>query len=178
MKIAVGCGKRYYGKGWVHIDGAHFEHVKYHDIYLNEFKWGEADLIYACHLLAYFDRAEAVQLLECWKRTLRPGGILRIATPDFQTMAQLFCNRKISLNDILGPIYGKWNIDGQTVYHKTCYDIDGLKYLLEDVGFKDVVEYDWRKTSHAHVDDHSQAYIPKMEKEHGTLISLNVECRK
>lgn len=38
---------------------------------------------------------------------------------------------------------------------------------------------------HAHVDqvssidnDFAQAYIPHMDKEHGVLISLNVECRR
>jgi hypothetical protein len=43
---------------------------------------------------------------------------------------------------------------------------------------RNVVEYDWRKTEHSKFDDHSQAYIPHMDKDHGTLISLNVECTK
>lgn len=178
MKIAVGCGKRNYGKGWLHVDGAHFDHVKYHDIFLEEFKDREADLIYACHLIAYFDRQEIIHLLECWRRVLRLGGILRIATPDFETMAQLYFNGKIALSDIVGPLYGKWPIDGKLVYHKTCYDSIELTWLLEDAGFKDVEEYDWRKTSHADIDDHSQSFIPKMDKEHGILISLNLECRR
>ena len=38
--------------------------------------------------------------------------------------------------------------------------------------------WDWRKTEHSQFDDHSQAYLPKMNKEHGTLISLNVEAIK
>ncbi|HAI38830.1 MAG TPA: methyltransferase, partial [Maribacter sp.] len=39
-------------------------------------------------------------------------------------------------------------------------------------------KYDWRQTEHAKFDDHSQAYIPHMDKENGTLISLNIEAVK
>jgi hypothetical protein len=53
-----------------------------------------------------------------------------------------------------------------------------LSDLLHRCGFTDVRIYDWRKTEHADIDDFSQAYIPHMDKENGTLISLNVECIK
>ena len=43
---------------------------------------------------------------------------------------------------------------------------------------KDYKWYDWEQTEHSKFDDHSQAYIPHMDKENGTLISLNVECIK
>lgn len=69
-------------------------------------------------------------------------------------------------------------MNGENIYHKTIYDFDSLKKLLMSVGFKNVDRYDWRKTSHSKFDDHSQAYLPHMDKENGTLISLNVECVK
>jgi len=34
------------------------------------------------------------------------------------------------------------------------------------------------KTEHSEFDDCSQAYLPKMDKENGILISLNVQCSK
>jgi hypothetical protein len=49
------------------------------------------------------------------------------------------------------------------------------KSLLETNGFINTKLYDWRLTDHANIDDHSQAYIPHMDKNNGTLISLNVE---
>ena len=39
-----------------------------------------------------------------------------------------------------------------------------------------VKKYNWKNTEHAQFDDHSQAYLPDMDKENGTLISLNIEC--
>ena len=57
-------------------------------------------------------------------------------------------------------------------------DFVSLKKVLESCGYSSVIKYDWRETEHATFDDHSQAYIPHMDKENGTLVSLNVECIK
>ena len=64
------------------------------------------------------------------------------------------------------------------VYHKTVYDFEELSTILKDVGFKNIKKYDWKTTEHSQYDDHSQAYIPHMDKSNGTLISLNVEASK
>ena len=64
------------------------------------------------------------------------------------------------------------------IYHKTVYDEYSLKRLLFENGFRNIDLYDWKDTDHSHIDDHSQAYLPHMDKENGTLISLNVECTK
>ena len=45
-------------------------------------------------------------------------------------------------------------------------------------GMREVNHYDWRDTEHSEFDDHSQAYLPHMDKDNGTLMSLNVECKK
>jgi hypothetical protein len=58
------------------------------------------------------------------------------------------------------------------------YDYESLESILKESNFVNVSRYDWRETEHAHHDDHSQAYIPHMDKENGTLISLNVEAFK
>jgi hypothetical protein len=82
------------------------------------------------------------------------------------------------LDKILGPLYGRMEINGKYIYHKTVYDFVSLKKVLEEAGFKNVRKYDWRKTIHKDYDDHSQAYYPHMQKETGILISLNVEATK
>ena len=55
------------------------------------------------------------------------------------------------------------------------YDYNTLSKLLYDTGFTAVKEWDWRTTEHKEYDDHSQAYLPHMDKENGILMSLNVE---
>jgi len=84
---------------------------------------------------------------------------------------------------ILGPLYGRWPIPGsdQIVYHKTVYDFNSLKNILESIGFKKITLWDWRKFFVNELngfDDYSQAYIPHMDKENGILISLNVKSIK
>ncbi len=143
------------------------------------FESESAELIYSSHMLEYFDRTEVRRVLDEWKRVLCPGGVLRLGVPDFEALIEVyFQTRKLDM--ILGPLYGRMEIagTGATIYHKTAYDFASLQQLLEECGFRDVRRYDWRETIHNAVDDHSQSYIPHMDKDHGKHVSLNVECRK
>jgi len=178
IKLHIGCGKRDFGEGWIHIDGNNYSHVRYHDIVNLPFKPNTVDLIYASHVIEYFDREEVIDLLNKWYKVLKIQGKIRIAVPDFEVMASLYTLADYDLNDFLGPLYGKWQIKDKYVYHKTVYDYTSLKNLLESIGFKKIEKYDWRVTEHSQFDDYSQAYIPHMNKENGILISLNVEAIK
>ena len=178
VKLNLGCGKRDFGSDWIHIDGADYPHIDSQNIESLDYRDKSVDLIYASHVIEYFDRREVLPVLKEWKRVLRIDGVLRIAVPDFYQMAKLYLVDSYNLEKFLGPLYGKMMMLKKTIYHKTVYDFNDLKELLEEVGFRNVKKYDWRETDHSEFDDHSQAYIPHMDKENGTLISLNVECLK
>tara|TARA_R100000030_G_C3250220_1_gene122776 strand:+ start:570 stop:1115 length:546 start_codon:yes stop_codon:yes gene_type:complete len=179
IKINMGCGWRNFGSDWVHIDGGDYEHLDYQNITrLEQFKDNSVDLIYASHVIEYFDREQVTDVLKEWQRVLKPNGVLRIAVPNFETMVSLYLSKKCKLNQILGPLYGKMAMGDKTIFHKTTYDFDSLAHVLNLCGFGHVKKYDWRQTEHAKFDDHSQAYIPHMDKENGTLISLNIEAVK
>lgn len=181
LRLHLGCGKRFI-PGFVHVDLDDFDHidVKTDVRDLRMFDTGSAELIYACHVLEYFDRVEVVEVLREWKRVLRPEGILRLAVPDFEALVQVY-RESGDLDKILGPLFGRIEVqtpERQVFYHRTTYDFASLKDVLESVGFRDVRRYDWRETIHRDYDDFSQAYIPHMDKENGRLISLNVEATK
>lgn len=177
-KLHLGCGKRDFGDGWFHIDGADFKHIHSKDVTKLPFKNDSVDLIYASHLISYFDRDEIVSIFNEWKRVLKQRGILRIATPDFRTMSELYVAGDYPLSSFLGPIFGKMQMRDSVIYHKTTYDYESLRALLMEVGFRGVQLYNWKDTEHAHIDDHSQAYLPHMDKQNGILISLNIEATK
>jgi predicted SAM-dependent methyltransferase len=179
MKVHIGCGKRNFGEDWYHIDGSSYPHVKSHDIRSLPFEDNTVNVIYASHVLEYFDREEVFIVLEEWKRCLRPGGTIRLAVPDFEQMVKLYVKGTVKLNNIIGPLYGKWQMDeNTTIYHKTTYDYLSLEKVLKECGFVNVELWDWRKTDHSNFDDYSQAYVPHMDKENGTLISLNIQATK
>lgn len=182
IKIHLGCWKRNI-PGFINIDLCDLPHIhhKRNVKDLSIFGDNSAKLIYASHVLEYFDREEAIEVLKEWFRVLAPKGILRLAVPDFNKLVLIY-KKYSNIQKILGPLYGKMEIKttqgNKYLYHKTVYDFTSLKQLLLSVGFKKIYRYDWRKTIHKNYDDHSQAYIPHMDKKKGALISLNIEAIK
>lgn len=178
VKVHLGCGKRFI-PGFVHVDQVAFPHVDHvSDLRaLDMFDDGAASLLYACQVLEYFDEVEVNGVLREWRRVLAPGGTLRLSVPNFRTIVTLY-DAGLSLDWFLGTLFGRIP-DGQGgfVYHRTTYDAETLAKTLRGSGFEDVVEWDWRQTEHANVDDFSQAYFPHMEKDRGILFNLNMEAR-
>lgn len=175
IKINMGCGWRNFGTDWIHIDGGDYEHLDHNDII--NFPYENVDLIYASHVLSYFDRDEVVNVLNIWKNKLKYGGIIRLAVPNFESLCEVYFKEN-SIDKVLGPLYGKMKMDKDIIYHKTVYDKESLTNLLIDVGFNSVKEWDWKKVDHGKYDDHSQAYFPHMDKKNGIHISLNLEAVK
>lgn len=189
-KIAIGCGSRNYGEDWIHNDIVPHDHIDCigyaHSLPIAS---NSLDLVYASHVLEYYDweAAKSIVLPE-WKRILKPGGILRIAVPDFETLVELYINKDEKLKDIIGPLFGRMRGEDGLIYHKTTYDYNTLTNILKEVGFKNIDYWNWWNVDHGIIDDHSQAYLPKIslddpdkkfkDLDDGILISLNVECVK
>lgn len=175
MKLHLGCGRRFI-EGFFHVDALDYPHVDRRgpidDLYF--LTDGTVDLIYASHVLEHFGRNDMQRVLREWTRVLRPGGILRLAVPDFAACAELYCKGRLAnLNDIVGLIIGGQR--DQYDFHKMIFDKPTLTAMLRESGLRDIREWDWRKTEHSYIDDYSQAYLPHMDKEHGQLMSLNLE---
>jgi len=178
MKLSIGCGPVNFGDDWIHVDGGDYPHLDSKDIVnLEKYEDDTFEVVYASHVLEYFDREEVLVVLKEWSRILKPGGKLRLAVPDFTEMVKLYLEEGYKLESFLGPLYGKMPMGDETIYHKTTYDFWSLEEVLLSVGFTNVDRYNWRDYPvHVKHDDCSQAYLPKMDKENGTLISLNVEA--
>jgi len=186
MRIHIGCGKKNW-PGWYNVDGAFYPHIESHDVYLNHLHDDVADLIYSSHFLEYFNRDEAEEMLKFWYRVLKPGGIVRIAVPDFDALIYAYTNFvDITFKDIAGPLYGRMDMNGHTIYHKYCWTFNDLFDALFVVGFKNPRNYDFRETEHARYDDASKAHLPHDPEAIKTgvftgkhfSISLNMEARK
>ena len=178
MNLHLGCWHRYI-PGFIHIDLCDMDHIDYKsDIGNLEFIENETvDYIYCSHALEYKNFDECKLVLKEWFRVLKSGGICRIAVPDFEKLIKLY-NSTRDIDKIIGPLYGKMDLNENKIYHRCVFDFQKLEKLLNEIGFSSIKRYDWRNTEHANIDDHSQAYYPHMDKENGLLISLNIEAHK
>jgi predicted SAM-dependent methyltransferase len=169
-------------EGFQHIDLADEPHID-HQHRIDQLPMIESEsceLVYVSHAFEYFDRKDAPRVLAEWRRVLVPGGILRLAVPNFASLVQIY-EQTGSLDRVIGPLFGRWIIPGtdQIVFHKTVYDEASLTSILEQSGFMHIRHWDWRRVfqgDHEGFDDYSQAYFPHMEKEEGLLVSLNLEA--
>ena len=64
------------------------------------------EVIYNCHVLEHFKRRDVQRVLREWYRVLMPGGVLRIAVPDFAALCEVY-NRTHDLGLVVGPIFGR-----------------------------------------------------------------------
>jgi len=179
MRLHIGCGSVNIPM-WSNVDiDKSYDHITHiaeaHDLPLSDNMYSE---IYASHILEYYDWSEAKNIvLPEWKRVLKHNGILRLAVPNFKKMIELY-SAGLDLSYFIGPLYGKMEVNNGHIYHKTTYDEKTLTRMLIDVGFTDVKKWDWRDTEQKDYDDYSRSYIPHMDFERGTLISLNIQCKK
>jgi predicted SAM-dependent methyltransferase len=132
-----------------------------------------ADTIYCCHTLEHIDKKIIVDLLKEWRSFLKPGGIIRIAVPDFEAIVEWYINGG-SIDNLVGLTVGgnKNAFDN----HKNLFDFHRLGAYLLEAGFRNIRSWDWKETEHKDHDDFSQAYLPHMQKETGMLMSLNLEA--
>ena len=142
---------------------------------LSKIKNDSCDIIYACHILEHISRNEVQGVVNKWHSKIKPGGSLRIAVPDFEKIVQWYTKTK-KLEDVLGLLIGghkdQWDMHGM------IFDRSVLQEILLRSGFRSIKEWDWRQTEHFEYDDFSQAYLPHMQKDQGSLMSLNIEAFK
>jgi SAM-dependent methyltransferase len=176
-KLHLGCGTKRL-PGYINVDilpGPAVDHLC--DIRKLDFADETADMIYSCAAIEHVGRREWVDLLREWRRVLKPGGLLRVSTMDFEACVEEYRQNR-NLPQMLGLLIGgqKDKYD----WHGMIFDYDVLEKGLIEAGFGNVRRYDWRQTDIglAGIDDYSQAYLPHMDKQNGRLMMLNVEAER
>lgn len=174
-RLHLGCGTKHI-EGFTNIDIRYLPGVdEVNNIrFLRNYQNNTVDLIYACHVLEHFSRWEYKNAISRWYEILKPGGVLRLAVPNFSAIATRYIQTG-DLREVMGLLYGGQDYDEN--YHYVTFDMKSMTEDLKAIGFKEVREYDHTVTVHADVDDYSKCYLPHMDPA-GTLMSLNIEAVK
>jgi len=138
---------------------------------LSEIESRSVEAVYACHVLEHVDRYDVLRTLQEWHRVLIPGGELRVAVPDFETMVELYAGG-VHLERIWGLFYGGQRTEWDS--HRVVFDYETLATYLQKAGFYGMEKYNaYKWLDRINLDagsyiDFSTATI------NGILISLNV----
>lgn len=96
------------------------------------------DVIRASHVLEHFPTAQVPEIVKHWASKLKPGGVLKIAVPNFAYIAQAYLDGKEL------PIEG-YTMGGQTDaddFHKALFDAATLTDLFRGAGLTDIGPWD------------------------------------
>ena len=167
-KLHLGCGTKHI-EDYINIDIRYLPGVaEVNNIrFLRNYKENTVDEIYACHVLEHFGRWEYKEVIKRWFEILKPGGKLRLAVPNFNSICEYYLKTS-DLKSIMGLLYGGQDYDEN--YHYVTFDYPTLSNDLKNIGYSIITEW---QTEDYPGDDFSKSYLPHMDK-NGILMSLNI----
>jgi predicted SAM-dependent methyltransferase len=102
-----------------------------------------ASFIYSSHFLEHLFKSEAYNLLKESYRALKSGGVIRICVPDLAYAVFLYHNEK--KEEMLENYFFIEDQNSFLARHKYMYDFQLLKSNLEEIGFSNVIQCEYRK---------------------------------
>lgn len=150
MQLHLGCGGNVL-PGWINLDIEARPGVVQHDLTKPlPYPAGVADYVYSEHFIEHITYAEAASLLRDIRRVLKPGGTLRLSTPDL-----VFLIQKYLTNDLTEWANVSWlprtgcqmvNEGMRSWGHQFLYDDRELHAQLAAAGFPTVRRAGYRES--------------------------------
>lgn len=160
IKLNLGCGTDY-KKGWVNIDNNSDENIKKLDKNLNltqplPYKDNSVDYIFHEHFIEHLTVEEGQSSLKDCLRVLKPGGVMRIATPDLEVTVDKYVNVPLKKDpviqkfgmDFIKTRAERINIGFRWWGHKWLYDWEELERRLREAGAKNIKRCKLGKSDH------------------------------
>jgi predicted SAM-dependent methyltransferase len=140
LKIHLGAGPINI-QGWVNIDARKAPHIHLcsEGFSLKEFTDGSISEIYMCHVLEHFSFEEVGSLVKHLRNKLTDNGVLRLSVPDFDKLCNVYQINGENLELIKFALMG--GQDYPHNFHKSVFNKESLKKLLQECGFFDPVEW-------------------------------------
>ena len=185
-KLNLGCGENALD-GWTNIDGGdavryaapEHDQVLRLDVFdaLDALEDDSCDVIASEHFYEHFTLDDGYLMACAWHRVLRPGGVVRVVTPDLEMEAKILLGiHKPEPAELYAKHKARWldhrhrseaqrfltpgmllNFGMRLDGHLFVYDFDTLKAQLESAGFEDVRRCRFGESEHpdlAGIDKH------------------------
>lgn len=151
IKLNVGCGTDY-KKGWINIDNNTDNNIEKLDLnwdlrYPLPLPENSVDFIFNEHFIEHLSVEEGQTAIKDLMRVLKPGGVMRIATPDLEYIVEKYINVPIDKDPTLGKFSSLNNIKTRAERmnagfrfwgHKWLYDWEELERRINEAGYKKV----------------------------------------
>ena len=134
--LNLGCGARFH-KDWVNLDIAPTEPERVISHNLLEplpFADGTFSAVYHSHVLEHLPKAAADSLIAECRRTLHPGGTLRVVVPDLETIAKLY----------LDYLSGAWAGDKAAIERHEWMTLEVLDQLTREQSGGEMLKH-WKQ---------------------------------
>lgn len=160
IMLNVGCGTDY-KDGWINIDNNSDNNINKLDLnwdlrYPLPFEDNSVDFIFNEHFIEHLTVEEGQVAIKDSMRVLKPGGVLRIATPDLELSVDKYLN--VSLEDdvvvkqfnleFIKTRAERLNMAFSWWGHKWLYDWEELERRLREAGCKNIKACKLRKSIH------------------------------
>ena len=151
-KLHLACGKNIID-GWANIDLEGNKNVIAWDLTQPlPVASNSVEFIYSEHFIEHISRDQAKRLLtECY-RALRPGGVLRISTPDLRKLIDEYLAGSVNEWADLGwqPATPCQMLnEGMRLWgHQFVYDADELRRIFAECGWHHIAFAPWRTSVH------------------------------
>ena len=146
------------------------------------------DYVFSEHLFEHLTYPQATNMLKECYRIMKPGGVIRIATPNLQFLVDMYLHPEKSIN----KAYVEFNaqrsdLPSDPVYtisyfhtswgHQIIYDPDSLTHFLEQIGFKDICRCEVSKSEHKALTGVEQ-HFNYLQYEFNLLETMVLEARR
>lgn len=166
VKLNLGCGTDY-KKGWINIDNNSDNNIKEGQLDLNwdlryplPFEDNSVDFIFHEHFIEHLTIEEGQKSIKDCMRVLKPGGVLRMATPDLAVAVDKYLNLPLEKDPTMKTFNLKFKTRAERINgafrswgHKWLYDWEELERRLEQAGCKKIARCQLRKSKHKDLRD-------------------------
>lgn len=161
-KLQLGCGA-FPIDGWLNTD-CDIRLTKNGIVYLDVTKPfnlpdSSFDYVYSEHLFEHLNYKEEINMLKECYRILKPGGIIRISTPNIEFLIDLYFHPEKEINKAYIEFDAhRTRQPNNAVYainhfhtdwgHRIIHSPESLKNILTEIGFKNICQCEIGKSTH------------------------------